>query len=133
TPPLTASFNPGKLQAERIAQVNVRVTLTGVGDSGTGSRVVFDESIGTKLFPRDQLPLATNKFIPAWITPQAPAIEELLAAAKKRAPKSTLPGALGPTLPQMRALYDELKARGMSYVLVTNFGLDAAQHTRLPA
>jgi len=128
TPPLKSTFNPAKLQAERNTQVNVKLTLT-----GDTPKVVFDESIQTKVYPRDQLPLHTNTFIPAWITPQTPEIEALLTSAKKRTKGKAMAGSLAPTMPQMRALYDELKARGMSYVLVTNFGLEAAQHTRLPA
>jgi hypothetical protein len=126
TPPLATDFQPAAQQAERNAQVSLRVTLA-------DGKIVFDETIKTRLYPRDQLPLADNAFIPAWITPQAPAVEALLSAAKKRAPAQALPGKLAPTLPQVKALYDELKARGMSYVLVTNFGVDDFQHTRLPA
>lgn len=125
TPPLIAGFKPASQQAERMAHVQVRVSRDGAP--------VFDESIDTRLFPRDQLPLRNVELIPAWVTPQAPEVEALLTAAKKRAPGGNLGGSYEPTLAQMKALYDELKARGMSYVLVTNFGLDNSQHVRLPA
>lgn len=125
TPPLKADFKPATQQAERKAQVQVRVSRDGTP--------VFEESIDTRLFPRDQLPLRHLDRIPAWVTPQAPEVEALLTAAKKRAPGGNLGGSYEPTVPQIKALYDELKARGMSYVLVTNFGLGNAQHVRMPA
>jgi hypothetical protein len=43
-----------------------------------------------------------------------------------------LPGSLAPTVPQVKAIYDELKARGFSYVLVSDFGTSNVQSVRLP-
>ena len=129
TPPLRADFHPSAQQAERNSQVSIKVTLP-----GENGKVVYEDSLEVKVFPRDQLPMAMDpNFVAAWVTPQAPEVEELMTAAKKRAPGGSLEGRLGATVPQVKALYEELKARGMSYVLVTNFGAGLAQHARLPA
>src|SRR5262249_1760395 len=126
TPPLAAGYALGSLTAEKTSTVNVKVTNDG--------KEVYNESLPTKLFPRDQLPLAQNlAFSGPWVTPQSPVVEELLTSAKKRHPSGKLAGSFEPTMPQMKALFEELKARGMSYVLVTDFGAGTAQHARLPA
>lgn len=131
TPPLKADFKPAEQRSERPGQVSVKVTL--LGDK---EKVVYDESLPTRIFPRDQLPLAqraAKAFSVAWVTPQAKAIETFMTNAKQRLPAGTaMAGVLGPTLPQVRAIFDELKSRGFSYVLVTDFGASNAQHARLP-
>ena len=129
TPPLKADFKPDAQTAERSARINVKVSLPGEAD-----KVVYEDAAATTVYPHDQMPWSTfgEKIAGAWITPQSPAIEDFIAAAKKRIPGGALVGAdQGPTLPQVKAIYDELKARGMTYVLATMGS--GGQHVRLPA
>jgi len=129
TPPFKADFTPASQRAERGAHIAIKITQVDT------DKVVFDQTYATKIFPRDQVPAALYDWdvVGAWITPQAHIVEEFMKDAKKRHPKRTLSGSFDPTIEQVKALYEELKARGMSYVLVTNFGAGAAQHVRLPA
>ena len=64
------------------------------------------------------------------------AIEAFLTAAKKRLPRGiAFAGEQQPTRPQVKALWEELRARGFSYVNDPRVFIPAgwAQRTRLPA
>jgi hypothetical protein len=126
SPPLKADYNVAALRADAPAQLVLKVTRT----DGPKETVVYEQSHEVTLMPRDTLPLArfydrdhalmrwTPEFLGAWMTPNAKAIEEFLTAAKKRLPKGqSFSGAQSATLPQVKALYDELHERGMSYVM----------------
>ena len=128
TPPLRADFKPATQSAVRPSQVTVKVT------DGAG-KLLFEDARPISVFPRDQFPMEEQgpDAIAAFVTPQIPAVEDFMAAAKKRVPDGKLGGVTAPTVPQVKAIYDELHARGMSYVLVTDFGYDAPQHVRMPA
>jgi hypothetical protein len=127
TPTLRADFSPQAQTAERTASVSVKVTTA-------DGKVVFDDSSPVTVYPRDQFPRAEegSNVIAAWVTPQAPAVEDFIASAKKRAEGGKLDGSYAATLPQVKVIYDELHARGMTYVLQTDFGYGSAQHVRLP-
>src|SRR5262249_12434773 len=71
TPPLKADFKPSMQRDERTTQMNVKVTLPGEGD-----KVVYEESLPVKLFPRDKFPLDRPEYIGAWVTPQTKLVED---------------------------------------------------------
>jgi hypothetical protein len=128
TPPLRSDFKPADVVASRSEQVNVKVSI-----EGDKEKVVYDDSESLTIYPRDVISWAGPvDLIAAWVTPQAPGMEEFMTAAKKRAPRGALPGSLGATVPQVKAIYDELKARGFSYVLVNSLGAASLQPVRLP-
>jgi hypothetical protein len=70
----------------------------------------------------------------AWVTPNSPAIEQFLTAAKARAPQQSFGGRYSASLPQVKAMFDELKSTGVTYVsdptIFSQF--DRVQRTRLP-
>lgn len=144
-PPLKTTFDVNSIRADTPAQMALKITRL---DSGK-ELVVDEETLPTTLQPRDTLPLwryldrdhavqvNTFDFVGAWITPNAKAVEDLITAAKKRLPPHTsFSGEQAPTLPQVKAIYEELQSRGMSYVedpaLFTG-GEDFTQRTRLPS
>ncbi len=138
TPPLKASFDPGALRADRPSTLLINFT-----DQATNSSF-FSWPFPVKVLPSDSLPLTTRgadnthrfrtDLIGAWVTPNSPAVEEFLSAAKLRAPRNSFEGHFAASLPQAKALFDELKARGVTYVsdpqLFSDLGL--VQRTRLP-
>ncbi|HEV7559247.1 MAG TPA: hypothetical protein VGO00_27420, partial [Kofleriaceae bacterium] len=140
-PPLKSGFDVGSIRADMTAQLVLRVTRTDNND------VAYDESESITMLPRDTLPLLrkmrdgqsrwTAEFIGAWVTPNAKAVDEFLSAAKKRLPAgASFSGGQSPTMPQVKAIYDELHARGMSYVMDPDLFVDGAelvQRTRLPS
>jgi len=71
----------------------------------------------------------------AWITPNARAVEQFLSTSKTRAPGGKFVGHYGPSVPQVRAMFDELKASGVSYVLDPTVSSEVGiiQRTRLPS
>lgn len=137
TPPLMPGFAIGELRAPRRVQLDVRVF--------EGGAAVFEQSMPVELLPRDYLPTwhktsedtkrPTLHNLGAWITPNEPAVEALLTTAKQRlVGRQTFSGPQAETLPQVQALYDELKARGVSYVMDPAVSSDQflGQRTRLP-
>ena len=140
-PPLKVDFDISAIRSEKPAQVTVKVTE----QTKEGDKLISEESIPVKLLPRDYLPTyrklgadatkMTPQNIAAWITPNAKPIDGFLATAKKRHPKGSFVGEQGPTVPQVKALFDELKSRGVTYVMdpTVNTDLVATQRTRLPA
>ena len=142
-PPLKVSFDVNSIRADTPGQIALKVTRV----DGKEMTIV-DETIPVTLEPRDTLPLwryldrdhtvqrLSYEFIGAWITPNAKAIDEFLTAAKKRVPNgAAFGGGQAPTGPQVRAIYDELQSRGMSYVMDPSLfagGEQFLQRTRLP-
>ena len=139
-PPLKIGFDISTVRSEKPAQVSIKITEK----TQQGETVVMEESSPVKLLPRDYLPTyrkigadatrMTPQNIAAWVTPNAKPIDTFLAAAKKRHPNGSFVGQQGPTIPQVKALFDELKSRGVTYVMdpTVNTDLVAVQRTRLP-
>jgi hypothetical protein len=136
TPPLRSDFAVASLRSEKPSQLNIKVMA--------GTETLYEKSYPIDVLPRDTLPLAqkvdadlmvpTPGFVAAWITPNSKAIDAFLNQAKSRA-NGTFSGMQSATVPQVRALWDELKAQGVSYVMdpavLADFGF--AQRTRLPS
>ncbi|MCC6811203.1 MAG: hypothetical protein IT381_27480 [Deltaproteobacteria bacterium] len=143
TPPLAATFDLVGMRAARRAQLSIRVLSV----AQTTEAVVHQDSEEIELQPRDFLPTAAfvdeekamaenlNMFMAAWVTPTAKAVEAFLAEAKTRAPRNTFAGEQSATIPQVQAIYDSLKAKGVSYVMnpETASGNGYGQRARLPA
>lgn len=140
-PPLKMDFDPGKVRGPRPAQLALKITEL----SKAGDKVIIDETLPIEVLPRDYLPLKrkvgadsmvpTFGYMGAWLTSNDPAIDAFLTKAKERAPGRNFVGEQGPTIPQVKALFDELKSRGVSYVMDPNVAADQifVQRTRLPA
>ncbi|MBX7096673.1 MAG: hypothetical protein K1X89_03080 [Myxococcaceae bacterium] len=141
-PPLRNELDVRQVRAPKPAQVDVVVFTV------EGNREVLRKSFPTMLQPRDYLPLhvytskdrrmhsLVNDYLGAWVTPNVPAIDAFLKDAKKRAPRQTFAGTQRETVPQVKALYEELQARGMSYVMdpyVVEVDGVKGQRTRLPS
>jgi len=138
TPAIATTFDIAAQRAVRKAAINVKVS----DDTG---KAFFEQSYDVELQPRDTLPLVlqlgdvqkpTNDFIAAWVTPNAKAVEKFITDAKKRLPKgSSFSGPQSATMPQVKAIYDELKARGYSYVMDPPLLAEStfSQRTRLPS
>jgi hypothetical protein len=136
SPPLKLDFDVAKLRAPRQGQISVHLADGAWTD---------DQSYDVEILPHDYLPLersvgsdshrSTLANALAWITPNAPAVDELLAKAKARVDRHAFVGEQGPTLPQVKALFDELHERGVSYVMDPKVFDEQvfAQRTRLPA
>jgi hypothetical protein len=142
SPPLAAGFDITKVRAAQPTQLMVKVTAT----SKSGQRVVYEEGIKMTLQPRDFLPTVEAKgkdaskntlwAVAAWITPNAKAVDTFLQKAKARAPRQTFSGEQSATLEQVKAIYEELQAQGMSYVMdpyIFENGALHGQRTRLPS
>jgi hypothetical protein len=136
TPPLRTDFPIASLRAERPSQLSIKVSV--------GSESIYEKSYSITVLPRDTLPMSqridadlsspTPGFIAAWVTPNAKQVDSFLNQAKKRI-DGTFAGEQMATFPQVRAIWDELAAQGVSYVMdptvLADFGF--AQRTRLPA
>ncbi len=141
TPPLLATFDPSTVRATR--QANLELKLTIIGADGT-EKVALQESHEISLEPRDFLPMSaavdkeqrvkTYSYLAAWVTPNAKAIDAFLTDAKKNAPGHSFSGEQSATLPQVKALFEALKGKGVSYVMDPNVmsGMGFGQRTRLP-
>jgi hypothetical protein len=139
SPKLAPGFDLPNMRSKRMGQVNIKVYA--------GDTVIEQDTEEIELQPRDFLPTAAyvdeekamseNLFIymAAWVTPSAKAVEAFLAEAKKKTPRSTFAGEQSATLPQVQAIYDTLKAKGMSYVMNPEIlsGVGYGQRTRLPS
>jgi TPR repeat protein len=138
TPPLKSNFDPSALRADRPAILVVNIT-----DEATNNSLL-SRSLPIKLMPFDSLPWSIKtpqnthprreEFIGAWVTPNSPAIEQFLTAAKARVPDRTFSGPFAASLPQVQAMFEELKSTGVTYVMDPSLfsGLDSVAHTRLP-
>ena len=139
-PPLRAGYDVNAIRADTGAQIDVHAIRT------DGSDELYEESLPVTLMPRDSLPVArvmqdgearrVTEFVGAWVTPNAKAVDTFLAAAKKRlAVGQSFSGGQAPTMPQVQAIYDELRARGVSYVMDPDIFVEGqvVQRTRLPS
>lgn len=140
-PPLKMDFDPGKVRSPRPSQLALKV----IEVRKDGDRTLLDETIPIEVLPRDYLPLKrkigadtevpTYGYLGAWITSNDTAIDGFLATAKARAPGKNFVGEQDATVPQVKAIFDELKAKGVSYVMDPDVTADTSfvQRTRLPA
>nr|MBA3500534.1 hypothetical protein [Deltaproteobacteria bacterium] len=138
TPTLLPTFAIADVRAPQRVSLNVKVT--------ENDKVVFERSVPTELLPRDYLPTwhktsadskrPTLHNTGAWVTPNDPSIEQFLTKAKQRlVGRQVFSGPQSETIPQVQAIYDELKARGVSYVMDPGVTSDQfiGQRTRLPS
>jgi hypothetical protein len=142
TPPLLPTFDPVSVRATRKAALDIKVTS--IGKKGK-EQLVLQESPEVELEPRDFLPLVTSvdaehserqfSYLGAWVTPNVKAVDAFLSTAKQGAPRSTFAGEQTATVPQVNAIFDALKAKGVSYVMDPDVlsGVGFGQRTRLPA
>ncbi len=119
--------------------------MPGVENAKAGDKIILDETVPFQVLPRDYLPLSrkvgadialpTLGYVGAWITSNDPTVEAFLTKAKERVAGRNFVGEQDATVPQVKALFDELKARGMSYVMDPEVTSTQAvvQRTRLPA
>ncbi len=145
TPPLRGDFNLAAMRAERPASLSIRVSAK---NGSGGDEVLYEKAYPVTLLPRDSLPLSQRQradvlfpmpeLIAAWITPNARSIDTFLTVAKQRVKgpfAGMFTGVQHASLPQVKALWDELQAQGVSYVsdpeVLGDFG--HVQRTRLPA
>jgi tetratricopeptide (TPR) repeat protein len=138
-PPLKLDVDINTIRADRQVQLNLRVLDT------DGDKVLYENPRMVTLLPRDALPLErklgvdvsrpTFGNIAAWVTPNSKVVEPFLTAAKKRHPKQIFAGEQAATIPQVKAIFDELHERGVTYVMDPRVasGLALVQRTRLPA
>jgi hypothetical protein len=139
TPPFATEFNAGQLRATRSAQISVRLTAMTTG------KVIYEQTLPITLEPPDFLPTiaydgadashTTMWFYGAWITPNAKAIDVFLRKAKARVKSTAFDGEQSDTYVQVKAIFDELQAEGMSYVMDPEVLANDAfgQRTRLPS
>ena len=140
TPPLKLDFDTSRVTERRPVQLELKLSEP----SATGSVLILETSLHVDLLPHNYLPLSrkigedsekrTYENIAAWITPNTLPVEKLIAAAKVRAPGATFAGEQAATVPQVKALWDELQSRGVSYVMDPNIlaGEGVYQRIRLP-
>lgn len=140
SPTLKMDFDITKLRAARPSQIAVSIIDVASGKS------IMDKSLAVQILPRDNLPLrrmvgsddirTTFKYAAAWITPNAPEVDSFLKKAKARLTgRNSFSGNQQETLPQVKAIFEELKAMGVSYVMDPNIFDErgSVQRTRLPA
>ncbi len=139
-PPLKMSFDPAVIRGPRPAQLALKVIET----TGAKERMILDETMPIEVLPRDYLPLsrkvgadsdvATYGYLGAWITPNDKVVEAFLTEAKARVEGHAFVGEQDATTPQVQAMFDALKARGVSYVMDPSVTSTAhfVQRTRLP-
>jgi hypothetical protein len=139
-PPLRASYDVNALRGTVGADVHLKLVQV---DQGV-EKNLMEQSYPVTLLARDLAPTRrkiggdyfkpTWEYLAAWVTPNAKGIDEFLAAAKKRMDHG-MDGEKRETLPQVRALWDELQARGVSYVKDPSVFSEVGtmQRIRLPA
>ena len=139
SPPIRSDFKIESVKATQGAQLGYKITSVADGT------VLYEETRKVNLEPRDRLPTflhvrgtdyrPVRELAAGWITPGAKAVAGLLEAAKKRVPGGDFAGNQGPTLPQVVALWDELRSRGVTFVRDPSVDSEAArmQKVRLPA
>ena len=143
TPALSPGFSIGSVRTSRKTKVSLKVTAVGKD----GEKVVYEQSIPITLEPRDELPLfryldadtvdksRTSPFLGAWITPEAKGILAFVGSIQSKAPGGAFAGMAGATLPQVKVVYEALKARGATFVMDPELGSEASksQRTRVPS
>lgn len=143
TPQLSPTFDLLGQRTPRSATLNLKVSVMGA----KGEVVVFQDARELEVKPRDFLPTASFvdeekamneshfSYIAAWVTPNHKSIEAFLTEAKQRAPRNTFSGEQSATIPQVKAIFDTLKAKGVSYVMNPEMlsGAGYGQRARLPS
>jgi len=136
-PPLKMDFDPSKIRGPKPSQLAIKVT--------DGDHVIVDETVPIEVLPRDYLPLRrkvgadsmvpTYGFVGAWIMSNDKEVDKFLGEAKKLSPGGNFVGEQAETVPQVKALFDALKARGVTYVMDPNVDAETSfvQRTRLPS
>jgi len=139
-PPLTSSFDVAKASADQSTTMNLKISSS----EGGSDKSIAEMRLPVTLKERDFLPTCrfrdhdqaicepTRELFSAWVTPKSKALESFMSAAQKRAPKGAF-DANGATVPQVKAIYDELKERKASFVMDPDaFGeANHGQKTRL--
>jgi tetratricopeptide (TPR) repeat protein len=137
TPPLRADFKVDALKASAKHDLAYKVTTT-------DGQVLYEETRSVNVLPHDELPLSlelheidskpTPELTAAWITPTAKSVASLLDAAKKRATGGKLEGKEGASLPQVKAVWDELRERAFTFVREPSIDSEATHShpARLP-
>ncbi|HEY0479266.1 MAG TPA: hypothetical protein VGD37_17225 [Kofleriaceae bacterium] len=138
SPPLKIGFDVARLRAARASQIALHIV-----DPKTHASLL-DQMLPIQILPRDSLPLhrktgaddtrPTFDYAAAWVTPNAPEIDAFITRAKARL-TGGFSGMQRDTLPQVKALFDELKAHGVTYVEDPRIFDERGQvqRTRLPA
>ncbi len=148
TPPLRKDFNVNSILEE--IERPIRIILREKTD--TGERILLEQTIPVTLWPRKRVILQKldadvtgdvinmEKALAAWVTPRSPFVEKFINDAKKTLPKGVeFLGGAGiagfPAKDQVRAMYDYLKSRGVSYVAHTHGTTKTCfyQDVRLPS
>jgi hypothetical protein len=134
-----ADFKLDSVKAPQPGQLTYKITSVPEGT------VLYEESRKSTLEPRDRLPTflrshgtdwrPVHELAAAWVTPASKVVTGLLDAAKKRIPGGEFAGALGASFPQVKAVWEELYARGVSFVRDPSSDSEGArmQRVRLPA
>jgi hypothetical protein len=144
SPNLLGDFDLEKVRAPKPSSISVKVTKLGKA----AEELVVARSVSTTLLPRDYLPMGSfedergilfsrdARYVAAWVTPNDKSVDKFLAEAKAKLPKGrTFDGPQSTTQAQVKALFEALRARGVSYVMDPEV-LTAdvkSQRTRLPA
>jgi hypothetical protein len=140
-PALLPGFDPALVRSDMRTQLTI--TLTALETSG--DRVAYDETFPVRVLPREMLPLQVRTgedttepayiYLAAWMTPKAKLVEEVVADAKKHAHGTSFSTKAGADLePIVKAIFEELKTRGVSFGMEANCtpGIGTIQKTRLP-
>ena len=139
-PPLKSGFDVAKASGDQATTMNVKISSS----DGGADKPVAERNLAVMVKARDFLPTCrfldqdqaicepTRELFSAWMTPKSKALESFVSAAAKRAPKGAF-DANAATVPQVKALYDELKDRKASFVMDPDaFGeANHGQKTRL--
>jgi tetratricopeptide (TPR) repeat protein len=138
TPPLGADFKPKDLKEGSKHDLAFKIT------SPDGAPL-YQQTQSVTVLPQGAMPRALqvhgidDKLVPelaaAWITPAAKAVAGVIDAAKKRVPGGQFTGTGGETVPQVKALWDELRERGFGFVRDPQIDSEATRThpTQLPA
>lgn len=143
-PTLRPDFALGALRGPTPSTITVKVTKL----DPAGDVLVVQRSVATSLSPRDYLPMGTledelgrgfnrdSRYVAAWITPNDKAVEAFLTEAKQSLRRGqSFNGPQSASVPQVRALFEALRKRGVSYVMDPEVLTKdvKSQRTRLPA
>jgi len=121
---MTPAWKPGTPLAAPKSAEEHEVTVT---VNGADHATILHETAKVTFEPEDAMPKVVRVHAEdlrsafaleaAWVTPTAPAIAAVVDAAKGRlhAPAKAFEGAAGKSLPQVQAIWDELRSRGLSF------------------
>jgi hypothetical protein len=140
-PPLKLELDVAKVRSNRSAQIKVKVY-----DAADKDKIVFEQSYPVTVLPRNQLPkskkvneeisVTVDGFLGAFVTPNAKKVQAFLTEAKKNIKGEAFEGTYADSMPQVKAIYDTLKAKNVSYVLNDGMSLeggDSYQFVRVPS